>query len=59
MKKLERWYDVEIEYSSSVVPRKFSGAVSRSKNLSEVLKIMEFTGKVTFKIEGRRVIVMM
>lgn len=59
MKKLERWYDIEVEYSSSVVPRKFSGAVSRSKNLSEVLKIMEFTGKVTFKIEGRRVMVMM
>ncbi len=59
MKKLERWYDVEVEYSSTFVPRKFSGAVSRSKNLSEVLKIMEFTGNITFKIEGRRVTVMM
>ena len=59
MNKLERWYDVEVEYNSSVVPTRFSGAVSRSKNLSEVLKIMELTGKVAFKIEGRRVMVMM
>jgi ferric-dicitrate binding protein FerR (iron transport regulator) len=59
MNKLERWYDIEVEYKGSVVPRRFSGAVSRSNNLSEVLRIMELTGKVKFEIEGRRVFVMM
>lgn len=59
MKKLERWYDIDVEYNDAVVSRKFSGAISRSRNLSEVLKIMEFTETVTFKIEGRRVTVMM
>jgi len=58
MRKIERWYDVEIIYQSGLLDLKFSGAVSRSRNLSEVLKIMELTGKVEFKIEGRRVIVM-
>lgn len=58
MKKIERWYDVEVEYEGDFVVGRFSGAVSRSKNLSEVLKIMEYTGKVKFKIQGRRVLVM-
>lgn len=58
MRKIERWYDVEVHYQSSNNELKFSGAVSRTKNLSEVLSIMELTGKVKFKIEGRRVVVM-
>jgi RNA polymerase sigma-70 factor (ECF subfamily) len=32
--------------------RRFFGAVSKSKNLSEFLKIMESTKKVRFKMEG-------
>src|SRR5690554_6361964 len=58
MKKIERWYDVEVDYQSADKKIKFSGAVSRFKNLSEVLNIMELTGKIQFKIEGRRIIVM-
>lgn len=58
MKKLERWYDVEVIYENLSIDHKFSGAVSRSKNISAVLRIMELTGNVKFKIEGRRVIVM-
>ncbi len=57
MKKIERWYDVEVVYQTKITDRKFTGAVSRSKNLSAVLQIMELTGKITFKIEGRRVII--
>ncbi|MBD1423921.1 FecR family protein [Sphingobacterium chuzhouense] len=58
MRKLERWYDVEVEYKGDFDDLRFSGAVSRSKNISEVLKIMALTGKVKFNIEGRRIIVM-
>jgi hypothetical protein len=32
--------------------------VSRNKNLSAVLKMLESTGKVSFKVEGRRVTAM-
>lgn len=59
MKKLERWYDIDVDYNGTAISRKFSGAISRSRNLSDVLNIMEYTGAVTFKIEGRRVTVMM
>ena len=58
MKKLGRWYDIDVVYQNISNDPKFSGAVSRSKNLSAVLKIMELTGNVKFKIEGRRIIVM-
>jgi len=58
MKKIERWYDVEVIYEGRPASQKFSGAVSRSKNLATVLKIMELTNEVRFKIEGRRVYVM-
>lgn len=59
MKKIERWYDVEVVFDEDVNKnRTFSGAVSRSRNLSDVLELLKMTGKVNFKIEGRRVFVM-
>lgn len=57
MKKIERWYDVEVVYQTKITDRGFTGAVSRSKNLAAVLQIMELAGGITFKIEGRRVII--
>lgn len=58
MKKIARWYDVEIVYTHQLNDIQFSGAISRSRNLSAVLKMMEMTGEVMFKIEGGRVVVM-
>lgn len=59
MKKLERWYDIDVEYHGMTPTKRFSGMISRSRNLSDVLEIMESTETVSFKIEGRRVSVMM
>ncbi|MDB5121829.1 MAG: Anti-sigma factor [Sphingobacteriales bacterium] len=58
MRKISRWYDVDIVYSPDA-PDDFQlgGFVSRSKNISEVLDLIELTGKVHFKVEGRRVLV--
>jgi transmembrane sensor len=59
MRKIARWYNVEVAYDPSAqIDHIPGGWVSRSKNISAVLKIMELTGKVHFKIEGRRVTVM-
>lgn len=55
MRKLSRWYDIEVNYEGDMSDLVFIGVVSRSKNISSVLKIMESTGNVRFKIEGRRV----
>lgn len=59
MNKISRWYDVEVVYEDKVdQDMAFAGEISRHKNLSAALNIMEMTGKVHFKIERRRVIVM-
>jgi transmembrane sensor len=58
MKKVARWYDVEIEYRGSVNEKKLGGSVSRFEKITDLLSTIELTESVHFKIEGRRVIVM-
>jgi ferric-dicitrate binding protein FerR (iron transport regulator) len=56
MRQLQRWYDVEVVYEGNIPKREFIGAIPRSMNLSEVLKLLE-KQKVHFRIEGRKIIV--
>lgn len=58
MRKLSRWYNVDISYQGKFDNISFGGAISRSKSLTEVIQILELTRKVKFKIEGRRIILM-
>jgi transmembrane sensor len=58
MRKISRWYDVDIEYLGNVSQKSVWGSVSRYKNVSEVLKMLELTGSIHFKIEERRITVM-
>jgi ferric-dicitrate binding protein FerR (iron transport regulator) len=58
MNKFARWYNVDVEYRGNVDNLRFGGMVSRSKDLAQALKIIEQTGNVKTKIEGRRVIIM-
>ncbi|HEY0668672.1 MAG TPA: FecR domain-containing protein [Sphingobacteriaceae bacterium] len=58
MRKISRWYNVDIEYRGDVSSMVFGGIISRDRNVSEVFKILELTNAVHFKIEGRRIIVM-
>lgn len=57
MKMVERWYNVEVVYIGDKTTEKFSGRVSRFDNASKLLKIVESTGYVHFKIEGRKIYV--
>lgn len=58
MQKIARWYDVEVEYKGDVNRKKLGGSVSRYEDFKELLKAIEQTGNVHFKIDGRRVTVM-
>ncbi|MGJ1198165.1 FecR family protein [Sphingobacterium spiritivorum] len=58
MNKVARWYDVDIVYEGKITEELFSGVVSKYENPANVLKLLELTGKVKFRIEGRRIIVM-
>lgn len=55
MRNIGRWYDVEVELSQEVAHLTFTGQISRSENVSEVLKMLELTNAVHFKIAGRKV----
>jgi transmembrane sensor len=57
MRQLERWYDVQVEYSGNVSKEEFVGTISRFGNISEVLNMLQKTGTVSFEIKGRKVIV--
>ncbi|MES2826672.1 MAG: FecR domain-containing protein [Bacteroidota bacterium] len=57
MRMVERWYNVEVIYNGIISNEKFYGGTSRFANVSEVLKSLEATGKIHFKIEGRKIIV--
>lgn len=52
MKQLERWYDVDVDYST-VPDTRYSGFISRNVNLSKVLNMFEVTGNLKIKIEGK------
>lgn len=58
MRKVSRWYNVEVEYKGNLSNKDFVGTISRDKNISEILKMLELTGAIHFGIEGRRITVM-
>jgi ferric-dicitrate binding protein FerR (iron transport regulator) len=60
MRKLERWYDVEVSYTGRIRNKvKVMGSISRTTELPEMLKMLESTDKFKFKTEGRRITVML
>jgi transmembrane sensor len=58
MRKVSRWYDVEVTYKGKVDQGHYGGTVSRFDSVEGVLKSLELTGSVHFRMEGRRIIVM-
>lgn len=58
MRKVSRWYDVDVEYKDAGLKKQvFSGTVSRFKNVSSVLKKLEWTGAVHFELTGNKIII--
>jgi transmembrane sensor len=58
MRELARWYNIEVAYEQPVTWEHFTMKISRAKNISLVLQILEQTQHVHFKINGRRVTVL-
>ncbi len=57
MRMVARWYNVDVVYVGEIPDDLLGGSVSRFDNISKVLNILELTGNVHFKIEGRRITV--
>ena len=58
LKKVSRWYDVDVEQKGNFEGQHFGGTFYRTKGINELLKNLEKIGKVHFKITGRRVTAM-
>jgi len=56
MNQLSRWYDMDIEYQGKVKVYHFGGDMPRYSKLSDVLKILAYSG-VQFSVDGKTIIV--
>lgn len=57
MRDISRWYNVDVHFEGADKQLRFGGMVSRYANVSEVLRRLELTGQVHFKIEEKRIVV--
>lgn len=56
MKKISRWYDIQVVYENEELKKEpFAGVTTRFANVSELLRMLELTGEVKFKINGRQI----
>ncbi len=56
MSKVGRWYNVDVAYEKDVnTGLTFSGQMSRSKNIKEILTNLESTGEIEFEISGSKI----
>lgn len=58
MKKISRWYDLDIEYRDASIKNELFAAYStRFANVSQLLKRMNQVGDMSFELEGRRIVI--
>src|SRR3546814_20109562 len=58
MRKVARWYDVDVIFEDEAIKQyAFVGVIDRFSNVSEVLNMLQLTGKVQFRIENRTIVV--
>jgi ferric-dicitrate binding protein FerR (iron transport regulator) len=57
MRQTARWYNIEVSYQGAVPTDRFSGKISRAVNLTQFLKVLQYS-EVNFKLEGRKLTVL-
>ena len=57
MQQVERWYDVQVVYEAKI-SKHFVADIRRNVPLSQLLKLLEATDQVHFRIDGKKVMVM-
>lgn len=50
--QLAKWYDIQVVFKDPVQSERFYGMIDRGKNLSQVLKMLEKTQTVRFKLQA-------
>ena len=57
MKQLSRWYDIEVHFDGTVNDH-YTGRISRQVNISQVLKMLQAAGGVSFSVQNKEVSVL-
>ena len=59
MREVSRWYDIEVVYHTKHLDdKRFSGIMSRYSEPAELLRRLELTGVVHFRLQDKQIIVM-
>lgn len=56
MRQVARWYGAEVTYEGNI-SHHFMGTIPRDVPVSRLLKMLELTGRVSFIVEGNKIIV--
>lgn len=54
MRQVARWYDAEVVFEGDP-DLHFTGQITRKDEVAKVLRMLEMTGEVRFRIDGRRI----
>lgn len=57
MRRVSRWYDIDVVYEGDLPKEEFVGKISRDEPLSKVLRIFKLS-RIRFRMEGNTIIVM-
>lgn len=57
MRQVQRWYDVEVVYRARI-NHEFNADVSRNEPVTQLLRLLELTNRVHFKIENKTIYVL-
>ncbi|MNK94570.1 hypothetical protein D3C87_1147730 [compost metagenome] len=55
MKRVSRWYDIDVKFEDGVEHVRFGGALSRDKKISSILNYFKETENVDYRIRDRKV----
>jgi len=55
MRQISRWYNVTIVFAGKPPTGEINGKISRNYNISQVLKMLEYTAGIKYSVEGQQV----
>lgn len=58
MKKVSRWYDVEVVYRDGMAGKRIGGTIPRFKQIEELMDALMATGLLRYKMEGGIIVIM-
>lgn len=58
MKKISRWYQVDIEVHDGMAGKRIGGTVYKTANITELFDILKATGLLDYKQKGNKIIIM-